>query len=391
MYIHENFIGGNIKVIKQDKNIFFLDNNLRDTTSDWFYWAFCVEGAAGQTLTFQFRDTRLGYWGPAVSHDLLYWEWLGTKDSDCFTYSFRAEEDKVYFAHHMLYHPERFEAFAAERGLKVKTLAVSEKGRKIPYIELNNPKTYTEGNTKKIILTARHHACESTGNYILEGILDELARNPIEGYSIMSVPFVDYDGVIDGDQGKNRYPHDHNRDYTPDIQAIYASVAAIRKFIAEENVVFGFDFHAPFHSGGVRDTCFIVQKSKKDLSKLNRFGELFEACVNEEASQKEIFRYKHENDYPPDFGWNKSDAPTFAFYVMEKETAELAFTLETAYFGTSDNIFASEKVVETGRCFAKALRKYINDCNEHAPTKEAMLAVGDKFIVDYVRVFDIIE
>ena len=360
MTICENFIGGNIRVLKQYRDIFYVDNNLRDTSCDWFYWTFCVEGAAGKTLTFQFRDTRLGYWGPAVSHDLCHWEWLCVKDGDSFTYSFGEKEDKVYFAHHMLYHPARFEAFVAAHGLEIKTLALSEKGRQIPYVEWNIQPPIV---TKKILLTARHHACESTGNYILEGILDELMKKPIEGYSVICVPFVDYDGVVDGDQGKNRYPHDHNRDYEADTPAIYASVAAIRKYIAEENVAFGFDFHAPFHSGGVRDTCFIVQKSKKDLEKLNRFGELFEECVSKETFAKDVFLYEHANDYPPDFGWNKSDAPTFATCVMKKETAELAFTLETAYFGTKQNIFTGEKAIQTGRCFAKALRKYICECN----------------------------
>ncbi len=370
MVIHENFIGGNIHILKQDDNVIFLDNNLRDTTCDWFYWAFCVEGAAGKTLTFRFRDTRLGYWGPAVSHDLSTWKWLHRKEDDSFTYTFDEKEDKVYFAHHMLYHPKRFEAFATGHGLEIKTLAISKKGREIPYVECciqpsekKEDIPTKEFDTKKILLTARHHACESTGNYILEGILDELMKKPIEGYSVICVPFVDYDGVVDGDQGKNRYPHDHNRDYEADKPAIYSSVAAIRRYITEENVVFGFDFHSPFHSGGVRDTCFIVQKSKKDLEKLNRFGELFEKCVSKKTFAKDVFLYEHANDYPPDFGWNKSDAPTFATCVMKKETAELAFTLETAYFGTKENIFTAEKAIETGRCFAKALRKYIYEYN----------------------------
>ena len=348
MLIHENFTGGNIRVLKQDGNVFYVENNLRDTTCDWFYWAFCVEGAAGKMLTFKFRDTRLGYWGPAVSHDLRTWKWLGYKDRDSFTYTFSDEEDKVYFAHHMLYQPARFEAFASYNDVEIRTLALTEKGRKIPYIELSRDQS------KKIVLTARHHACESTGNYILEGILDELIHNPLEGYSVFCVPFVDMDGVLDGDQGKNRFPHDHNRDYEPDKEAIYSSVAAIRKYISEENVVFGFDFHSPYHSGGVRDTCFIVQKRKQELHQLNEFGELFEENITSES-----FQYAHKNDYPPDFGWNKSTTPTFASWVLEKESSELAFTLETAYFGTEDNIFTAEKVIETGRCFARALRKYI--------------------------------
>lgn len=46
MKLHKNFVGGNIRIIKTDGDTVFLDNELRDTTEDWFYFAFCVEGAA---------------------------------------------------------------------------------------------------------------------------------------------------------------------------------------------------------------------------------------------------------------------------------------------------------------------------------------------------------
>ena len=75
MIIHQNFIGGNIKVVKQEGNTVYLENELRDTVGDWFYWAFCIEGAQGQTLTFKFQRDRLGYYGPAVSYDLEKWHW----------------------------------------------------------------------------------------------------------------------------------------------------------------------------------------------------------------------------------------------------------------------------------------------------------------------------
>ena len=63
MEISKNFIGGNIKVIRRTGNEIYLENELRDTGQDWFYWAFCAEGAAGQTVTFRFQDNRLGYFG----------------------------------------------------------------------------------------------------------------------------------------------------------------------------------------------------------------------------------------------------------------------------------------------------------------------------------------
>ncbi len=52
MKIHGDFIGGNIKVIKENENNVYLENEIRDSGEDWFYWAFCVEGACGMEITF---------------------------------------------------------------------------------------------------------------------------------------------------------------------------------------------------------------------------------------------------------------------------------------------------------------------------------------------------
>ena len=50
MKIHKEFIGGNITVVRIDGKDVYLENELRDTTVDWFYWAFCIEGAQGMEL-----------------------------------------------------------------------------------------------------------------------------------------------------------------------------------------------------------------------------------------------------------------------------------------------------------------------------------------------------
>ena len=56
---------------------------------------------------------------------------------------------------------------------------------------------------------------------------------------------MDKDGVEDGDQGKNRRPHDHNRDY---MAGIYTSVRAFKELLVREShgkrIVF-FDLHSP--------------------------------------------------------------------------------------------------------------------------------------------------
>lgn len=346
MLIHQNFIGGNISIKEIKGDTFVLENELRDTTEDWFYWAFCIEGAENRTLTFKFQQNRLGYFGPAVSHDLENWCWLNSVDGDSFTYHFGENENKVYFAHSMLYHPNRFLQFANKHQLNVKELCKGYKGSSIPCVK------FGDGNIS-IILTARHHACESTGNYVLEGVLEELIANPIPNTKVLCVPFVDLEGVIRGDQGKSRAPHDHNRDYSYDEESIYPECNAIKEYAKANGCHYGFDFHSPWHKSGENDTVFIVQNSIENLGLLNRFGEIFESIITTDS-----LKYEHKNDYPFNTGWNKGGTQ-FANYMRKREENNIAFTLETAYFGTPDNKVSSDKLLELGHCFAKALKKYI--------------------------------
>lgn len=348
--IHDDFVGGNISVKAILGNDIVLENQLRTTQEDWFYWAFCVENAQGRTLTFRMQKNRVGYFGPAVSHDLITWHWLEQADGESFTYTFAKDENKVYFAHDMLYHPARFEAFASQHGLAVHTLCSGhkvEKRRSVPYVTFGN-------GSRHMLLTARHHACESTGNYVMEGLLTGLLAHPLPDTTVFCVPFVDYDGVLDGDQGKSRAPYDHNRDYGADVASIYPECAAIRKYAESHGCVYGFDFHSPWHLGNENDEVFIVQKNPPKLPALNRFGELFEEeCRKDETA----LQYRHANDYPPDTGWNVGKTQCGALMTYRPEN-KLAFTLETTYFGKEGNKVSQENMLAMGRCFARALHAF---------------------------------
>lgn len=348
MRIHTDFTGGNIAVKERIGDTFFLENELRDTQSDWFYWAFCVEGAQGKTLTFRMQRHRLGYFGPAVSHDLVNWHWLEQVDGDSFSYTFGEKEDQVYFAHSMLYHPSRFAEFAKKQGLEIQTLCKGYKGSFVPCVEFGD-------GINTIILTARHHACESTGNFVLEGVLECLLADPIPGYRVFCVPFVDYEGMIRGDQGKARDPHDHNRDYDHNIPSIYPECAAIREYAKKRGCTFAFDFHSPWHKSGKNDTAFIVRNREDRTDLYDRFGALLEENTTEDA-----FRYEMRNDQLPETEWNHFGSQ-FACYMSLIPGNQLTFTLETAYFGTPENRVTEQGLLALGRCFANALRAYIGD------------------------------
>lgn len=352
MVIKTDFTGANIEVVRIDKQTVKVTPQIRDTTVDWFYWAFCVEGAQGQTWTFDFLGkNRVGYFGPAVSHDLKAWCWAGAQvlnGYSSFTYQFRQDDKRIYFAHNLLYHPEHFNNFLLENGISPNVLTVSENGHPITLVELG------AGN-KYIVLTARHHCCESTGSYVMEGILKELIREPIEGYCICAVPFMDIDGVFIGDQGKCRHPHDHNRDYIE--QPIYRSTAALMEYTKNRSVKFLLDLHSPWHFGGRHNTCHIVHANEDMTSKYQCFGKILE-----EETAKDIHNIKHlaENDLGVNVEWNSDNAPTCAKYYSKISGIELSFTLETPYFGTQTNQVNQEKLVKLGENLASSIRQYIN-------------------------------
>lgn len=352
--INKEFPGGNIEVIRVEGDSIYLKNEIRDTKEDWFYWAFCVEGAAGKKIKFVFdNEWRVGYYGAAVSHDLKTWHWSNTRiDGATFEYEFGKDEDKVYFAHNMLYLPSTLYDFAKEHDIEMKVLADSKKGRKIPYIKFGTGKNH-------LVLTARHHACEATGSYVLEGVLEELNNESIEDMTVFCIPMMDFDGVCDGDQGKERRPHDHNRDYVRTEKPIYETVSVVRKYIddiKDEQIGYCFDFHSPWHLSGVNDKVFIVHKSVEYDEKINRLGVLLQENITEDS-----LKYNPKDDFPANTLWNKDGVPDFVRYCLDNKNINIACSLETCYFGDEDNIFTQSKARELGRSFGKTIRMYIDE------------------------------
>ena len=345
MQITTDFPGANAQILcVTDDRVTFCPE-LRDTKGQWFYWAFCVKGSQGLTVTFDMAPLAfVGRFGAAVSHDLENWHWGGrTETGREFVYTFGPDEDCVYFAHDMLYHPARFSAFCARLGLREESLCVSEKGNPVPVVRFGS-------GERQVLLTARHHCCESTGSYVLEGVLETLYADPVPGFRVCAVPFVDYDGVLAGDQGKNRLPHDHNRDYTH--APLYASVRAVQAIAADPATCVAFDFHSPNHLGGRNDHAFLVYKAGHTLTEQLRFGKLFHSELTADA-----FRYNPLRDMPAETEWNVNAAMSSSFsgFCCRQPHMKLCCTLETAYFGLYDNPVSQARLVSMGRAFGRAL------------------------------------
>ena len=346
MRIHADFECGNIRFLKQEENDIYLTNEMRGTVRDKaYYWAFCVEGAAGKTLNFRLDREWVGPYGAAVSRDLIDWAWTETSlDGASFSYTFGENEDKVYFAHDLLYTPSRMTALLDELGIKSYTVCKTLRGRDVPVFKLG------EGS-RNIILSSRHHACESPGSWVLEGMIREYAANPIEDTNIFVVPMVDFDGVTEGEQGKDRDPHDHNRDYIEDN--IFPEVGAIIDYAKDKDITYAVDFHAPSHRIGRSNRVYVVRKFPELEERFDSFGKLLEA-----RSGGEAMTYDMSYDVHPNVGWNKDTTPTFSTYFNTRPDCKLALTLEVTHYGTDDNKVSAERLINTGRAFCRALDDY---------------------------------
>ncbi len=283
------FPGGNILVDSVIGNHIKLYQDLRDTREDWFYWTFRVRGAAGRTLTVEFlKSNVIGVLGPAASLDEgLTWQWLGQEcvTGQRFSYTVPIETEEVRFSLGMPYQQDHLKRFLKKyehhSALKISTLCYSRKGRPVQALYAGR----TGGQASRyVLLTCRHHACEMMASYSLEGVLatvlagSEAGRWLRENVTILAVPFMDIDGVEDGDQGKNRWPWDHVLDYVG--ASMYPEVRTLRQLVpdwCDNRLDVALDLHCPWIRGHNNEFIYFVGgPEEKHWRELGFFSQILE-------------------------------------------------------------------------------------------------------------------
>jgi hypothetical protein len=265
--IDSSFPGGNIILHEIWGDDVYLEQDLRDTPVDWFYWSFRVRGAPARTLRFHFQGSdAVGPLGPAVSTDEgRTWQWAGgARDATTtFTYRFVGEPGEVRFSTGIGYVGSNLADFVAKRPsldrLHSETLCTSRHGRPVELLRIGDP----ERPRSRLVLTCRHHACEASASYVLEGVLTGMLD--AQHVETLAVPFMDKDGVEEGDQGKFRRPHDHWWDYEDGL--LYPEVAAVRTLLEsfDDGTPLHFvDLHCPWLYGGRHETIHFVANAAEE-------------------------------------------------------------------------------------------------------------------------------
>ena len=355
--------GGNIIVKSSDGFEAFLQRDIRDTEGDWFYWEFRGIFEEKGKYTFRFDRGCIGPRGPALSYDYgVSWEWLGRDRVDYGKHSFMYEYDgsknnTIIFCVGMQYQQAHFDAFLAKYAssplIAKTTLCKSRKGRRVELIKIADPALKSK---RKLLLTSRHHCGEMMATYVLEGILAEALENlpARKMYEISAVPFVDKDGVIDGDQGKNRRPHDHARDYGD--SPIYPETKAIMALVKDERFELMLDIHCPGLYGANNEHIYFVGPESKrfEAETLALAGILAEEAAGLALFSGDVLLFGS--------AWNTGDnyknGKPIRDWADGLDFVTHAVSIEIPFANARGTTLSADLMRLFGRIFARALLKY---------------------------------
>ncbi len=357
---------GNIVFERMVNDTVYVHQELRGSKKAWFYWAFRVRGAQGKKLTFVFtKSFALCERGPLVSLDKgKTYEYLAEEGSTphTFTYTFPADAKEVWFYECHPYTPEMWEAFLNNRNNKGKfetgVLCKSRKGRDVSFMRMTPQNAAPK---KSLFLSARHHCSEAPAAYVMEGLVatfledSELGAWLRENIELTVVPFVDMDGAVEGDQGKWRLPHDHNRDYT---EFIYPETAALAGLMAETEPQIFIDFHNPKLYKYNDNYIYTPYKDYYGVNEVN-----FSALM--EKYQEGGLKYQQSDDLPFGVSWNSSKNYTDGYNVtnwahFNIKNIEINRTMEFPFAYSNGELVYPDKLRKFGHGMARAIKAYVD-------------------------------
>jgi hypothetical protein len=210
---------------------------------------------------------------------------------------------------------------------EVEPIGLTGKGRQLPRLHAG-PDRARRGRPGAY-LVARQHSGETPGSWVLDGILRAVAAEAppaalrrIEWYV---VPFVDLDGAVEGDYGKDAFPIDFNRAWSsmpmrPEVAAIQQDMRSFAEGRARRFVL---DLHGP--GGG--ETRVYQMHCRRDRPKAQQvaarsFASFFAAEIPEQPPEL--------LGVVPTYGtrWNLSH--NLSSWAWDELDTTLGVTVETA-------------------------------------------------------------
>lgn len=306
------------------------------------WWHFTIRGAQGLSVPCTWEHTgevlgssQVGMTVPVYTDEKGVWRRVNPRQcrydpaAGQFTFLVPCHTPRVEVAFSYPYTLAQAEALvrAAVRqpGVTVSELARSEQGRACDIIEVG------EGDWQ-VWVTARHHAGETPGAYVLEGLLQAVLASPelrrVGRFHF--VPVMDVDGVAEGWYGKDRVPRDFNRDYC--TGACRPEVAAVMQAAeAGGRVDVMLDLHAPCPG----DRSFVVTPKETFLN-LNEWQQAGDFARWLEALAPRSCPVRVADISRTAMNWSGANYHQTSTGYFNQRFAALALCVESTYHRTAD-------------------------------------------------------
>jgi hypothetical protein len=232
-------------------------------------------------------------------------------------------------------------------------IGVSQKGR--PLVRLSNDPGESGDTRKSMFCLARQHSGETPGSWVLDGFLRYCADSNEQDILIWAVPFANIDGVVQGDYGKDPFPHDLNRAWESpamryEVQVLQQDLASLA---ARSRLELGIDFHAPGgnETYGIYHFAPSPKKNPEWAQSSARFSDPIERALKERYAAAEFSRIADYLSRWADPGESHSNFVAWCF----EQLGACGMTFETPYAFCGNILMTREEYRKAGALMAKAV------------------------------------
>ena len=210
-----------------------------------------------------------------------------------------------------------------------------------------------------VYIVARQHSGEVPGSWVLDGILGAVAAENRSGrlrrIEWWAVPFVDLDGAVEGNYGKDCFPIDFNRAWAdmpmrPEVGAIQQDM---RYFADGRTRRLVLDLHGP---GGGETRVYMMHPRRNRPKAQREAAQSLQECICAQIPEQPPERL----GVIPDYGIRWDLRHNLSSWAWDGLNRTLAVTIETAYQPMNDGEWSDrDDYQEIGRRIAQAATAWL--------------------------------
>lgn len=277
---------------------------------------------------------------------------IGDDGRFIFRWSVPRPEKRGRFAPCFPYQRTDLDEFLANKNLRCDNIGVSAQGRAFPRIVNRMDEVGSE--KPGVFITARQHASETPGSWVLEGILSAFDQAEENDPLLWVIPLVDLDGVEEGRYGKNHFPLDHNRSWYACGLCHETRIAMTesQRWAERCTPTLYLDLHAP---GLMEQGAYFFSGIEEPDPEMKAFLELLEPLFGHYASDKFI----RQSGYQARANAQVGTPTALSANVYFKEQFDIiATTLECSYQGFGDKPASKDDYRAVGTAIAAGIRQH---------------------------------